>query len=126
MFVQETEIQKNEEELLMKRLDTGEPAQKHTRIEEQVYEDAGKVVRAAKVRRRQTFTPVPPQKQKVSSSKKKDICQKSAMQVLGERFERYYFLKSLVCALAGITFGQTENIDVGNVKKELQKLSQRS
>ena len=35
-FVRETDTQKNEEEVLMKRLATGEPAQKHTRIEERV------------------------------------------------------------------------------------------
>ena len=50
MFVQETETQKNEEEVLMKRLATGEPAQKHTRIEEPAHEDAGKVVGAARIR----------------------------------------------------------------------------
>ena len=44
------------------------------------------------------------------------------MQVLGERVERYDFLKSLVCAPARITIGQIANGDVGNVKKELQKI----
>ena len=48
MFVQETETLKNEEEVLMKRLATREPVQKHTRIEEPVYEDADKVVGAAR------------------------------------------------------------------------------
>ena len=88
----------------MKRLATGEPAHKHTRIEEPVYEDADKVVGATKVRRGPTFTPVPSKKKKVASSKKKDIRQKTSMQVLGERVERYNFLKSLACAPAGIKF----------------------
>ena len=44
MFVQETDTQENEGEVLMKRLATGEPARKHTRIEEPVYQDADKVV----------------------------------------------------------------------------------
>ena len=106
----------------MKRLATGEPTQKHTRIEEPVYEDADKVVGATRVRRRPNFTPVLPKKKKVSSSKKKYTRQKTAMQVLGERVERYGFLKSLACAPAGITFGQIANGDVDNVKKELQKI----
>ena len=42
------------------------------------------------------------------------------MQVLSERVERYDFLKSLACALAGITSGQIANGDVDNLKKELQ------
>ena len=122
MFVQDTKTQTNEEEALMKRLETGEPAQKHTRIEEPVYEDADKVVGATRIRRRPTFTPVPPKKKEVTSSKKEDTRQKTAMQVLGERVERYDFLKSLACAPAGITFGQIANGDVDNVKKELQKI----
>ena len=59
MFVQETETQENEDEVLMKRLATGEPAQKHTRIEEPVYEDADKVVGATRISRIPTFTSVP-------------------------------------------------------------------
>ena len=50
MFVQELETHEDEEEVLMKRHTTGEPAQKHTRIEEPVREDAGKVFRAASIR----------------------------------------------------------------------------
>ena len=122
MFVQETETQKNEEEVLMKRLATGEPVQKHTHTEELEYEDADKVVGATRVRRRPTFTPVPPKKKKVSGNRKKDTRQKSARQVLGERIERYDFLKSHACAPAGIAFGQIPNEDVDNVKKELQKI----
>ena len=34
MFVEETKTQKNKEEVLMRRLATGETAQKHTCIEE--------------------------------------------------------------------------------------------
>ena len=63
-----------------------------------------------------------PKKKKASGNKKKDTRQKSAMQVLGDRVERYDFLKSLACAPAGITFGQIANGDVDNVKKELQKI----
>ena len=122
MFVQETETQNNEEGVLMKRLATGEPAKQHTRIEEPVNEDEGKVVVAARVRRRPTSAPVSPKKKMVSSLKKKDTCQKSEMQVLGETVERYDFLKSLACALDGITFGQIANGDVGNVRKEQQKI----
>ena len=59
---------------------------------------------------------------KVSSSKKTDTRQKCAMQVLGERVERYDFGKSLASTAAGITFGQTANGDVDYVKKELQKI----
>ena len=44
------------------------------------------------------------------------------MQVLGETVERYKFFKSLACAPAVITFGQIANVDVDNVKKELQKI----
>ena len=72
MLIQETENHKNEEEVLVKRLATGELAQKYTRIAEPVYEDAGKVVAAERVRRSSNFTPVPPKKKKVSISKKKD------------------------------------------------------
>ena len=79
-------------------------------------------MRAAGIRRRPTFTPVPPRKKKVSSSKKKDTRHKSAMQVLGERVERFDFLKSLACASAGITFEQIANGDVDNVKKVLRKI----
>ena len=43
MFVQETENQNNEEEVLMKQMATRKPARTDTRIEAPVYEDAGKV-----------------------------------------------------------------------------------
>ena len=52
--------------------------------------------------------------------KKKDTCQKSAIQVLGERVERYDLLISFACAPAGITVGQIASGDVDNVKKDLQ------
>ena len=70
------------------RLVTGETALKQTRIEEVVREDSKKVIGAASLRRRQPFVPVPLLKKKVSSSKKKETHQKSAVQVLGERSER--------------------------------------
>ena len=122
MFIQESEFQKNEKEVLMKRLVSGEPAQKHTCIEEPVYEDVDKLVGAARIRRRPKFTLVPLKIKKVSCSKKKDTRQKSAIQVLGQIFDRYDFLKILACAPAGITFGRIANGDVDNVKKELQKI----
>ena len=79
VFCQESESQKNEEEVLTKRIASAEPAQKRTGIEEPIYEDAGKVVGAALTRRRSKFTPVSPKKKKVSSSKRKDTRQKSVM-----------------------------------------------
>ena len=79
----------------MKRMAAGEPVQKHTRIEEPVHEDAGKVVGAARIRRRPTFTSMESKNKKASGNKKNDTRQKSAMKVLGERVERYDFLKSL-------------------------------
>ena len=101
---------------------TEEAAQKHTRIKEPAHEDAGKVVVGAWIRRRPKFTPMKSKKKKASENKKKDIRQKSAMQVLGEIVERCYFLKSLARAPAEITFGQIANGDVDNVKKELLKI----
>ena len=90
----------------MKRLVTGEPAQKHTRIEEPSYEDADRVVGGTRVRRRTNFTPVPPKKKKVSSSKKKDTHKNTATQVLGEAVESYDLLESLSCAPATVTLGK--------------------
>ena len=84
MFVQETGTQKNEEEVLMKRLATGEPTQKHTRTEEPVHEDADKLVGAIRIRRRPNFTQIVPKKKKASGNKKKDALQKSSSLVLGE------------------------------------------
>ena len=63
-----------------------------------------------------------PKKKKAFGNKKKDTRQKSATQVIGERVERYDLLKSLACAPAGIKFGEIANGDVGNVKKDLQKI----
>ena len=63
-----------------------------------------------------------PKKKKASGTKKNDSCRNSAIQILGERVERYNFLKSLACAPAGITFGQIANEGVDNVKKELQRI----
>ena len=100
MFVQETETPENEEEMLMKRPATGEPAHNHACFEEPVHKDVCKVVGITRVRRRPTFTQVPPDKKKVSGSKKKDKRQKSTRKVLGERVERYGFLKSFICAPA--------------------------
>ena len=71
MFVQETETEKNEQEVLMKRLAIGEPAQKHTRIEGPVREDADKVVVGAGVRRRPTFTTMESKKKKASEARRK-------------------------------------------------------
>ena len=122
MFIQESENQKDEEEVLMKHLATGKLAQKHTRIEEPVREQAERAVGAARIRRRPTFTPIESKKKKVSVIKKKYARQKSAMQVLGGRVERYDFLKIPVCAPAGITFGQIAIRGVDNAKKELQKI----
>ena len=122
MFAQETENQKNKEEVLMKRVATGEPVQKLTCIEQPVHEDADKVVRLARIRRRPTFTSMESKKKKAFGNKKKDTPQKSAMQVLRERVERYDFFQNLFCAPARITFGQIANGDVENVKKELQKI----
>ena len=42
--------------------------------------------------------------------------------MLGKRIERSDFLKSLACAPAGITFGQTANRNAHGVRKELQKI----
>ena len=73
MFVHETETQENEEEVLMKRLATGEPAQKYTLIEEPAYEeDAGKLVGAARISRRPKFTLMETKKKKASGNKRKD------------------------------------------------------
>ena len=96
MFVQESETQEHEEEMLRKRLATREPAQKHTRIEETVREDAGKVVGAARIRERPMLTPTESKKKKSSGNKNEDTRQKSAMEVLGKRVERYDFLKDLL------------------------------
>ena len=60
----------------MKRLATGEPAQKHTRIEELEVEDASKVVGAARIRPRPTLTPMEPKKKKAYGNKRKDTHQK--------------------------------------------------
>ena len=60
-----------------------------------------------------------------SSSKKKGTPQWWAVQVLGERFEWFDFLKSFACAPAGITFEQIANGDVDKAKKELQKIISR-
>ena len=72
MLVQETEIEENEEEVLMKCLATGEPVQKHSRIGKPVRENADKVVGGSRIRRRPTFTPMECKKQKASGKKKKD------------------------------------------------------
>ena len=72
MFFQATETQKNEEEVLMKQLATGEPAQRYSRIGETVRENAEKVVGAARIGRRPTFTPTGSKKKKASGSKKKN------------------------------------------------------
>ena len=112
MYVQESELLKNEEEVLTKLLATGNPAQKHTRIEESVHDDACKVVRAGRIRRRPTFTPTQPNKKKKKKepgNKKKDTRHRSAIQVLEELVRRYDLLKSLARAPAGITFGQISN-----------------
>ena len=71
---------------------------------------------------RPTFSPIEAKKKKLSGNQKKDTRQKSAVQVLRERFERYKFLKSLACAAPEIKFGQIANGDVDNVKKEQQKI----
>ena len=71
MSVQETETQKNEEEVLMKRLATEEPAHKQTHIEEPVHEDPRKVVGAAGIRRRLTYTGIEPNKRKFQIRKRK-------------------------------------------------------
>ena len=71
-FVKEPETQENEEEVLMKCLATGEPAQKHSRITKPVRENADKVVGGSRIRRRPTFTPMEYKKQKASGNKKKD------------------------------------------------------
>ena len=71
LFVQETKIEKNDVEVLIKQLATSESAQKYTRIEENVHQNAVKAIGAARVRRRPTFTPVLSKKKKVLSFKKK-------------------------------------------------------
>ena len=91
--------------MLMNRLATGELAHKHSRIEEKAHKHTSKVIGAARIRRRQKFTPIEPKKKKTSGDKKKDARQNSAMQVLGERVELYDFLQSIACRPGGITFG---------------------
>ena len=82
VFVQETEIQTKERKILMKRLDTGKPTREHACIKEQVHEDAGKLVGAARIRRRPTFTPVPLTKKESFSCEKEghspEICNAGA------------------------------------------------
>ena len=105
--------QKNKEEVLMKRLVPGEPLYKQTRIEGEVHDEP---------RKTPTFTTVIPKKNKVSGSKRRDTRQKSGMQMLVERVDRYDFRKSLARAPARNTFGQIANKDIDDAKKELQKL----
>ena len=114
--------QKNEKEVLMKRLVTGEPLYKQTRTEESVLENPRKVVGAARIKKIPTFTPVTSREDKVSGSKRKDICQKFGMQMLVERVDRYDFRKSLACAPAGNTFAQIADGFIDGAKKELQKI----
>ena len=76
LFVQEKETQENEEEVLMKRLATEEPVQKHTRIEQTACEDADKVVGATRVRRRTNLTPFPPKKRKFQFRRRKILAKR--------------------------------------------------
>ena len=122
IFVQETEIDKNEDEMPMKHINTVESAHEYTSIEEPLHEDSGKVVGTVAIRKRPAFTTMEPKKKKVAGSKKKGILLKSAMQMLGERVERYDFLEFLACAPAGITFGQIAIGYIETVKKGLQKI----
>ena len=106
----------------MKRLATGEGTQKHTRIEEPVHKDTDKVVGEVRIKRRPKFTLMEPNKKQSSGTKKKDTRQNSGMQVVGKSVERCDFLKSFAYAPARITFGQMENGDVDDGKKQLQKM----
>ena len=94
----------------MNLLATRESAHKNSRIEEKAHEHASKVIGAARIRRRPKFIPIEPKKKKTSGNEKKEARQKSAVQVLGERVERYDFLKSITCRPAGITFERIENV----------------
>lgn len=74
------------------------------------------------IRRRPSFTPTGAVQRKNNNPKKKDSRKKSALQVLGDMVERYYFLNNLARAPAGIAFGQIANGDVDKVSKELPKI----
>ena len=124
MYVQEEVSEQEDEKVLMKRSATGEPVQKQVRFEEErgQTQDQGQVLDASRTTRRRVFTPKERPQKKTSGLRKNDTRQKSAIQALGERAERYDFLNSLARAPAGITFGQFANGDVDKVRKELQKI----
>ena len=69
------------EKKLTKLLETRWPAQKHTRIEEPVHEDSGKVFGAPRISWRPTFISTEPKKKKVLVNKKNKARQQSQMQM---------------------------------------------
>ncbi len=99
------------EKVLMKCFASGEPVQKQVRFEEGSgkVQDQSHVQGAARIRRRPVFTPNAKPYKKTNSFKQKDTRQKSPIQALVERAERYYFLESLGRTPAGIMFGQIGN-----------------
>ncbi len=124
IYVQEEVNEPEDDKVLMKRFDSGEPAQKQIIFEEgsRQVQDQGHVLGDGRIRRIPVFTPEEKQQKKTGGPKKKDVKRKSAIQALGEHAERSDFLNSLARAPAGITFWQIANGDVDTVREELQKI----
>ncbi len=122
MYVSEAEHEGvPENAVLMKRWASGEPEQKQVRFEDPaIHSDvADTPIASTMIRRCPTYTRTVAFRKKNSSVKKKDSRKKSPIQELGERAERYDFLKSLARAPAGFTFGQIPNGDIESVRKQL-------
>ncbi len=124
MYFQEEVSEHEGDKVLMKRFATGDPVQKQIRFEEYLpqVEDQNQVLGAARVRRRTIFTTKERPQKKTYGTKKKDTRQKSGIQALGERTERYDLRNSLATAPAGITFEQIATGDVDKFRKELHKI----
>ncbi len=121
MYVSEAEHEEIiEDAVLMKRLPSGEPAQKKVTFEDPaIHSNVADIpIASTMVRRRPRYTRNIAVRKKQDSSKKKDSRKKYPIQELGERAERYDFLNSLARALARITFRQMANGDIESVGKQ--------
>ncbi len=121
MYVSEAEHEEIiEDAVLMKRLPSGEPAQKKVTFEDPaIHSNVADIpIASTMVRRRPTYTQIIAVRKKKGSSKKEDSRKKYPIQELGERAERYDFLNSLARALARITFRQMANGDIESVGKQ--------
>ena len=87
--------------------------EKHSQIQEQ-----GQVLGAARVRRGPVSTPTDRPEKKIGGPVKESTRQKSAIQAIDKRTERYDLQDNLGRKTAGIKFEQKENGNVDKVRKE--------